>query len=284
MIVENPPLRRRAALLAVGLSSLLFTTPAPAFAETVPPSPGSSSSTTAEVTLGATASPSPTPTASPTPSSSSTGSPLPATPSPAPSTAVPPSPAPSSPAPSSPVSASPDRTAADGTAADRTAAAALTLRVVASGSPVAGQFYEDIGRFAFSGTATGIAEGARLEVYRRAVGSTAWGRVAQASVSQGRYSASLLVQAKGAYAFVTTTGGVPGSGDGVASPQAAVTVRDSSISLDRPASSVDSLTSPTLRGSVVPAGAGVLVTSTSGAVPRSGSTPPPGPTPPGASG
>lgn len=252
MTVENPPLRRGAALLAVGLSSLLFTTPAPVFAETVPPSPGPSSSATAEVTPGATASPSPT--ARSTPSSSSTGSPLPVTPSPAPSTPVPPSPAPSSPAPSSPapstpVSASPERAAA----------AALTLRVLASGSPVAGQFYEDIGQFAFSGTATGIAEGARLEVYRRAAGSTAWNRVAQASVSQGLYSASLLVQAKGVYTFVTTTGGASGSGDGVASPQATVTVRDSSIGLDKPASSVDALTSPTLRGSVVPARAGVVV-------------------------
>jgi len=240
---EPPQLRRRAALVAVGLSSLLVGTPVPALAETPSPAPS------AESSVGTTASPSATPTG---------------TPAPTPTSATP-IPTPTSPTPSPGGTAAPEATPApgtvDGAGRDRPAAAnpTLTLKVAASGSPVAGQFYQDIGRYGFSGTADGLADGAVLEIYRHSTTTTTWTRVAKAKVSGERYSASLPVQALGTFTFVTTTGGAPGSGDEVASAKVRVTVRNSTISLSKPAASVDSLKSPTLSGVVVPARAGVVV-------------------------
>jgi len=239
--------RRRAALLAAGLSTLLVAAPVPALAGTPSPvpAPSPSSSTAA----------SPTPTdPTPTPSSTSTS------PTPSASASDPgarPSPAPSTSSPSStgtPGDAGadhPSRTAADGPA--------LTLSVTSSGSPVAGRFYQDIGRFVFSGTATDLATGSPVEVYRRAAGATGWRRVASTSVTAGgTFRVTLPVQARGMVTFAATTGGAPGSGDEVDSPRVQVTVRDATVSLAGPVR-VDALKNATLKGAVMPARAGVVV-------------------------
>ena len=119
-------------------------------------------------------------------------------------------------------------------------------------------FYQDIGRFAFSGTATGLPAGTAVEVYRRTAGSTSWTRVAATTVASGQYAASLPVTALGSVTFAATTGGAPGSGDEVASPLRQVSVRDARLVLDQHRS-IDALKNPELTGSVVPARAGVKV-------------------------
>ncbi|MFL6028308.1 MAG: M15 family metallopeptidase [Friedmanniella sp.] len=249
-----PPLRRRAAALAGSLAAVLVVTPVPAVAETPrPPAPVSSPSASPSRTPSSLvpATPTVTPTATPT-----------GTPEPTPTSSATPSTTPTS---SATPSATATRTANSDTAKEQAAttqaqqARALRLRVAPSGSTVRSGFYQDIGRFAFSGTATGIANGARIEVYRRAAKGTRWSRVARTSLSRGSYKASLRVTGIGAVAFAATTGGAPGSGDGVSSRQVRVTVRDARLVLNPTATRVDSLKKPTLSGSVVPARAGVRV-------------------------
>lgn len=233
--MRTPPLPSgRAAALAGGLTAVLVLSCLPARAETPGPTP----------TPSATASPTPTPTpsdtATPTPTSSDTATPVPST-------------TPSA-TPSAPVT-TPARPAPR---VDATDPGSLTLQVAADGSPQAGHFFQDLGRYGFSGAVTGIRDGKPVEVYRRGVAS-GWTKVAAATVVSGTYRASLPVTTLGVYRFSATTGGAPGSGDEVSSPVVTVTVADSSVNLDKPAARVDSLTSPALTGSVVPARPGVAV-------------------------
>ncbi len=182
------------------------------------------------------------------------------TPSPAP-TLTPgtsPSPTPStSPTPTTP-SATPTP-AAPTLAADAGAEPALTLRVASSGSPVAGRFYQDVGRYAFSGSATGLAADSPVSVYARLVTRTAWTKVADATVTSEAFNATEPVTSFGTFLFVATSGGASGSGDEISSTPVQVQVDDSTIKLDQPAATVDALKNPTLTGSVVPARAGVSV-------------------------
>jgi len=246
------PSRRRAALLAAGLSTLLVAAPVPALAST--PSPAPSAPTSGSTAASPSADPSPAPDSTspaPTPSASGPSASEPAG-SPSPSSSTSPSSSPGGPS-------SPDGAGADQPERAAARARSLTLSVASSGSPVAGRFYQDIGRFVFSGAAAGIAEDSRVEVYRRTAGATAWRRVASTSVTgSGTFRVTLPVQARGAATFAATTGGAPGSGDEVASPRVAVTVRDATVSLSGPVR-VDSLKSASLKGSVVPARAGVVV-------------------------
>jgi hypothetical protein len=223
-----PPVRRRAAALAGTLAALLVVAPVPVHAETPSPTPPPSASPSL-VSPSATASPALTPAAASTPTPDAT--------------------------------ASPAATARPSTAQDEVPeaeAAALTLQVMPGGSTVTSGFFQDVGRFAFSGTASGLADGTALEVYRRTGSATSWSRVVRTTVTQGRYTAALPVTGIGAVTFAATTGGAPGSGDEVSSPLVQVSVRDARLLLDRPAST-DTLKNPRLTGSVVPARAGVGV-------------------------
>ena len=184
--------------------------------------------------------PSPAPVSTPTPASD---------PSPA-STATP------SPTPSPTPSASP--TPAAGSGVEASATPALSLRVSSSGA-VAGRFYQDVGRYAFSDTVDDLAAGSPVSVYSRLVTRTAWTKVAQATVANGAFAATRPVTALGTFVFVATTGGAPGSGDEIASAPVQVQVADSTITLDRPAARVDALKNLSLTGSVVPARRGVSV-------------------------
>jgi hypothetical protein len=221
-----PPVRRRAAALAGTLAALLVVAPVPVHAETPSPTAASPAS-----------SPSASPSATPTPTVTPTVAPTP-TRTPDPAGTVRPAP----------------RRDQVAKAATRT----LTLQVEPAGSTVTSGFYQDVGRFAFSGTATGLADGTALEVYRRLGNATTWSRVARTTVTQGRYKAALPVTGIGAVTFASTTGGAPGSGDEVSSAMVQVSVRDARLLLDRPANT-DSLKNPRLTGSVVPARAGVKV-------------------------
>jgi hypothetical protein len=231
MPLHFPAGRPRSVLLAGALVGLLAVTPATAEADTPSPTPVVTPTTAPGTSESPTPSPSPTPSVVPTATS----------PSPAPS----PSPTPAPPAPEADVEAS--------------ATPALTLRVASSGSPVAGRFYQDVGRYAFSGTASDLAAGSPVSVYSRLVTRTAWTKVAHATVASGTFTASLPVTARGTFVFVATTGGAPGSGDEISSAPVNVEVADSTITLDKPAATVDALKNPALTGSVVPARKGVSV-------------------------
>ena len=227
MTVPPPPARRRTAALAGTLATLLVVAPAPALAETPTPAvPSGSTSAAPAVT------PTPTPAVTPTPTPSPTGAVTPARPA----------------APSEP--AEEQASAADGPA--------LTLKVTPTGTTVRKGFFQDVGRFAFGGTATDLAEGSDVEVYRRSAGTTSWTRVARTTVQDGRYHAELAVTAIGVVTFAATSGGAPGSGDEVSSPLVQVTVADARLLLTQPRST-DALKNPRLTGSVVPARAGVKV-------------------------
>jgi hypothetical protein len=97
-----------------------------------------------------------------------------------------------------------------------------------------------------------------VEIYRRTAAS-AWTRVAEATLDSGRYEVRVPVYALGTFTFVATTGGAPDSGDELRSNQVTVTVEDSKIALHQPVAKIDSLKNPTIRGTVVPAHAGVEV-------------------------
>lgn len=231
MTVPLAPARRRVALVAGTLVTLLAVAPAPALAETPAPTPAAPAGTATPTPAA------PAGTATPTPP------PTPATPSPEP-TGTPAGPS-----------------ASAGTDEDGPAAAdepALTLQVTPTGSTVRSGFFQDVGRFAFTGTATALAEGSPVQVYRRRAGASSWTAVAEATVREGRYRAELPVTAIGPVTFASTSGGAPGSGDEVSSPLVQVSVADARLLLTQPRS-VDALKNRKLTGSVVPARAGVRV-------------------------
>ncbi|MCW2812347.1 MAG: hypothetical protein JWP61_2805 [Friedmanniella sp.] len=156
---------------------------------------------------------------------------------------------------------SPTPTAAAPTPAGRPQAAADAATLSLDVQPVDGPvpaFYQDLGAYGISGTSSGLPDGAPVEVYRR-TGDGPWAVVAQTQVVAAAYAVRLPVQAQGSMTFQATTGGPPGAGDAVQSPALTVLVADSSVTLDRPAGTVDSLVSPLITGSVVPARAGVEV-------------------------
>ncbi|WP_375423244.1 M15 family metallopeptidase [uncultured Friedmanniella sp.] len=228
--MRTPPSRTaHGTVLAGALCALLTLAAAPAGAETPSPAPSPTPPS---------ASPSPAPSADP-------GPPTAPTPTPTASTGVDTTTSPT-PAPTPSGRVVPQTESDPGS---------LTLRVAALGSPVAGRFYEDLGRYGFSGQVSGIADGSAIEVYRRSASGT-WAKVATATVASGVYATSLPVTAKGVTSFQATTGGAPGSGDEVSSAAARVTVADSTVHLTVPAG-VNSLKNPTLKGSVSPARAGV---------------------------
>ncbi|CAA9294020.1 MAG: hypothetical protein AVDCRST_MAG48-787 [uncultured Friedmanniella sp.] len=263
MRLQPLPRRPRSALLVTALVGLLALAPAAAFAETPSPSPSPAGTPTTGPAAGPAVGPTPadpapsatsSPAPDPTPADPTATSPAP----PAPASSAPTTPAPTTPAPVTPA---PAPTVAERAAAQRAAAGAptVTLRVSPSGSPVAGRFFQDVGRYAFAGTTTRLAAATRITVYRRSASGTTWTQVAAATLVKGSFSARLPVTSKGRFVFVATTGGAPGSGDEVASPAVEVRVADSTTSLAKPAARVDSLKKPALTGTVVPGRAGVEV-------------------------
>ena len=236
MPLQHPTGRPRSALLAAALAGLLALAAASAHAETPSPAPSVTPST----------SPAATPSASPPP----------AVPTPSP---TPDGPTPGAPTPDAPIPTPAPPTSTAGTAADEPGSPGLTLAVRSSGSPVAGRFYQDVGRYAFSGSAAGLAAGGPVSVYSRPVTRTTWTKVAQATLASEAYTITEPVTARGTFVFVATTGGAPGSGDEVSSAPVQVQVADSTVILNKPAATVDALKNPILTGSVVPPRKGVVV-------------------------
>jgi D-alanyl-D-alanine carboxypeptidase len=146
----------------------------------------------------------------------------------------------------------------DARAAAAEVATSLTLSVESKGGAVAGRFFEDIGSYAFTGNAMGLDDGKPVQIYRHGT-STGWTLQTTSTLNSGNYSASLPVRERGTFTFAATTGGLPGSGDEIASNEVTIIVEDSKITLDPPVAMIDSLKSPTISGTIVPARSGVDV-------------------------
>jgi hypothetical protein len=131
----------------------------------------------------------------------------------------------------------------------------LSLNVAAVGSPQQGTYFQDIGAFGVSGHATD-ADGP-VEIWR--LGGGTWSRLGSAQPDDaGDYEASYLVTDVGTYRFQTTSGGSPAEA-ALVSNEVNVTVIQSSIALDTPVATIDSLKNPVISGHIVPARAGVDV-------------------------
>ena len=121
-----------------------------------------------------------------------------------------------------------------------------------------GAFWSDIGRYAFRGSAGGLADGGPIEIYWRS-SRTGWTRLTTAQIASGAYAVDYPVLTHGTYGFVATSGGAPGSGDTVSSNSVTVTVGNSAVKLHRPVEEIDALKNPRLSGSIVPSRAGITV-------------------------
>ena len=197
--------------------------------------------------------PTPTPSASPTPATSTTVAAKPsasATPTPTPPGAVTTGSATTS-------SATPPADPGRRLTPQAEQGSGLTLAVTSTFG-AGNAFWSDIGEFAFRGSASGLADDAPIEIYRRS-GSAAWARLTTTSLDSGGYAVDSPVLSHGTFTFVATSGGPPGTGDALSSNSVNVTVKDSAVRLNRPVERIDALKNPRLTGSIVPVRAGVTV-------------------------
>jgi D-alanyl-D-alanine carboxypeptidase len=184
------------------------------------------------------------------------------TPSPSPEPTAPAQslPASNEPAPSSTTITQPSDEATasgeDNVAAEATGS--LSLSVESTDGPVAGRFFQDIGKYTFAGNASDLGDGKAIEVYRHGTKSS-WSLQLTTQLSDGSYSVSMPVRERGTFTFAATTGGAPGSGDEITSNEVTITVEDSTIKLDEPVAKIDSLRNPTISGTIVPARSDVEV-------------------------
>jgi D-alanyl-D-alanine carboxypeptidase-like protein len=131
----------------------------------------------------------------------------------------------------------------------------LSLNVVPVGSPQPDTYFQDIGSFGISGHASDADE--PVEIWR--YGGGVWSRLGTAQPDDvGDYQASYLVTDVGTYRFQTTSGGSPADA-AVVSNEVSITVVQSSIALDTPVSTIDSLKNPMISGHIVPARTGVEI-------------------------
>lgn len=140
----------------------------------------------------------------------------------------------------------------------QSASRSISLSVSSVGSPVAGQFFHDIGSFRFAGTISPAAPDRRVEIwYLR--GDDGWHRTRVASTDDsGHFNITRPVTVGGLWHFRATLGGSPTSSSTVQSSDVPVTVRRTRVDLSTPDPTIDSLTRPTIHGSVYPAMAGVV--------------------------
>jgi hypothetical protein len=136
-------------------------------------------------------------------------------------------------------------------------AAGLTLAVRSTFGSGA-TFWSHIGKYAFSGSASGLADGAPIEIYWRA-SHTGWIRLTSTQLTSGAYAVDHPVLSHGTFTFAATSGGAPGAGDAVSSNSVTVTVHQSTITFNRPVEQIDALKNPRLTGSILPGRVGVTV-------------------------
>lgn len=137
-----------------------------------------------------------------------------------------------------------------------TSSRAIWLTVRPGGSPVAGQYFQDIGTFNFSGTAPA---GSKATVWFLHAGS--WASAATATTnSSGGWSASKPVTAPTTWHFIATLGtGKPTATSTIKSAEVAITVHDAKVIVNTPKSTVNALKNPTVTGSIYPAMPRVVV-------------------------
>ncbi|SDS73603.1 M15 family metallopeptidase [Microlunatus soli] len=127
------------------------------------------------------------------------------------------------------------------------------------GSPVAGRYLENTGSIAFSGTATSDDEDQKVEIWS-AGASEDWEKLISTTADDsGDWGTSKETGAEGRRQFAATLGGSPDAADTVRSEVVTITVTEPTITMNKPPSAIDSLTTPKITGSVSPARAGVLV-------------------------
>lgn len=236
----------------------------------VSPSPTSSAEcSTGSRTPSATSDASRSASTSPDPSSPDPSSPDPSSPDPSDPGATSASPSQSGSAPTDDASPSADESADEPTASatarrpqakTRVAAAKkVSLSVAPKGSPIKGRYFQDIGSYAFSGTVSPATSGQKVEVWwSKASGS--WHKfVTTKAGSGGKWSAGKETKGPGIRRFRATLGGDPSKSGIVRSAEVKINIEDAKVYLDKPKSSIDSLTSPKISGTVFPARSGVLM-------------------------
>jgi hypothetical protein len=250
--VRRSPRRAVRGFVAAGTLLSLLTLPLVANADPSQESPAPSGTATSAPDETETAAPTPTPLASGVESDSPSSPSVPAAPADPSTSAGTPDASPTS-------GATPRATTGAGRAAAGESSA-ISLAVTAAATPVAGHYFEDIGRFAITGSVGADSVGATVTVYRRAGAGTAWSKAADAtSDAAGAFSLSVPVTERGAFTFAATIGGSPTAATAVVSNQVGVTVENSYVSLNKLVGSIDSLKNPTVAGRVVPARAGVKI-------------------------
>ncbi len=136
----------------------------------------------------------------------------------------------------------------------------LSFAISPGGSPVAGRYYQDIGTFVFTGVRSDRKTNATVEVWRWSPTAKVWYRVAGLhSGTGGAYRGQIPITWMGDVSFCATLGGSPSSASVTKSCAPELTVRDATISMTKPVSTIDSLQNPVIAGSVSPARAGVKV-------------------------
>ncbi|QGN34556.1 M15 family metallopeptidase [Microlunatus sp. Gsoil 973] len=140
-----------------------------------------------------------------------------------------------------------------------TTAPAISLAVKSVGGPVAGQFFQDLGSFRFTGTATPARDGRRVEIWYLG-GNGTWHRTLETTTDgSGHYSVDKPVTIAAVRHFRATLGGNPAAGSTISSAEVSVTVHDATVRMKTPPATIDALKNPTVSGSVYPARSGVLV-------------------------
>jgi hypothetical protein len=136
---------------------------------------------------------------------------------------------------------------------DARAAGAISLAVAAQDTPIAGRFFQDVGKYGFSGRVTTGGSGERVEIWYYSSGGS-WKRIlTTTSGAEGRWKISKSVTVAGQRRFIATRGGSPTKSSTVKSREVRVTVENSYVAMDAPPSSIDALKSATITGRVFPA-------------------------------
>ncbi|WP_168207313.1 M15 family metallopeptidase [Microlunatus elymi] len=126
-------------------------------------------------------------------------------------------------------------------------------------TPIKGRFFQDIGSYGFSGTVSGATTGQKVEVWW-AKSTGGWQRlISTTAKSSGSWSVNKITRGPGIRRFRATLGGNPSSSGVVHSGEVKINIENAYPKVNQPPSSVDSLSSPTISGTVFPARAGVLM-------------------------
>lgn len=140
------------------------------------------------------------------------------------------------------------------------AAPKLTLKITAGGTPVAGRFFQDIGRYNLSGTLSTKAANKLVTIWWYTNTSKKWVNIGSTlTKTGGSYSFSKPVtHYQTGLKFRTTLGSAPAAGV-MSSDEVKINIINASLTMNTPVASIDSLKNPKISGSVYPARKGVKI-------------------------